>query len=374
MILECPKCSARYKVDPALIPAQGKKVRCKKCDSIFKADSAGHCHLLEEGSSAGGGQPAKPASAPKMESPKAGEAQATQMLGAAATVMIDSAHIQAMVAQQRSEAVKTAPAPAPPSMADPFGELDLSPKRKQVVEVELPASSSVEMQEPDWGQELGFGTVQMQTARPSASSFATQGMRVVQPSAESPADGPKKNESPMYSELDQFHFGLPQKQEPTPASTSDSDLDSLDFRKTAEEEHASNTLMAGVSFQLPPAQADLPEPVGFADIESDLVSAPSPVSEKAAASARQGHAAPAWDHFEARIDRQIYPALSLEVIERWVREGRLLESDELRPQGSGDFQRADRFPEVSALFQRYFGKTANPPAKKKGFFARLFGR
>jgi len=369
MILECPKCSARYKVDPALIPAQGKKVRCKKCDSIFKADSAGLCQLLEGGAPVGAGQPTQQPPTPKAESSKAreGQAQATQMLGAAATVMIDSAHIQAMVAQQRST---TAPPPAP--AADPFGELDLTPKRKQIVEVELPVSPSMEMEEPDWGQDLGLGTVQMQTAKPGASSFATQGMRVVQPAADPQPASSKKNESPMYSELDQFHFGLPQKPLSNPASEKGADLDSLSFAQESEEEHASNTLMAGVSLQIPPAQAELPEPLGFAEIESD---GPAPPAKAApvAAGATIPASAP-LRCFEARIDRQLYPALTLEVIERWVREGRLLESDELRPEGSGDFQRADRFAEVSALFQRYFGKTAHPPAKKKGFFARLFGR
>jgi len=35
MTLECPKCSARYNIQDSLIPAQGARVKCKKCETVI---------------------------------------------------------------------------------------------------------------------------------------------------------------------------------------------------------------------------------------------------------------------------------------------------------------------------------------------------
>src|SRR5258705_8791768 len=35
MTLECPKCSARYNIQDSLIPAQGARVKCKKCATVI---------------------------------------------------------------------------------------------------------------------------------------------------------------------------------------------------------------------------------------------------------------------------------------------------------------------------------------------------
>src|SRR6267143_301044 len=35
MTLECPKCSARYNIQESLIPAQGARVKCKKCATVI---------------------------------------------------------------------------------------------------------------------------------------------------------------------------------------------------------------------------------------------------------------------------------------------------------------------------------------------------
>ena len=35
MTLECPKCSARYNIQDSLIPTQGARVKCKKCETVI---------------------------------------------------------------------------------------------------------------------------------------------------------------------------------------------------------------------------------------------------------------------------------------------------------------------------------------------------
>jgi predicted Zn finger-like uncharacterized protein len=35
MILVCPNCAARYEVEGTKLPAEGRKVRCKKCGHVW---------------------------------------------------------------------------------------------------------------------------------------------------------------------------------------------------------------------------------------------------------------------------------------------------------------------------------------------------
>ncbi|MCB1050232.1 MAG: zinc-ribbon domain-containing protein [Acidobacteria bacterium] len=364
MILECPSCSARYKVDASLIPVQGKKVRCKKCNSIFKADSEGNCELLEAGEAA----PTKP----EPEKPKTQPA-------AAATVMIDSAQIQAMVAKGSKPPAPPVPQNVvveqkPPQKApvrDPLAQLgDFEAPRKPATDFPEMGESSEEFTKPDWDAPVGFGTVRMKTVE-QPNNFSTQSMPVAKfEPPKPPAEAKNSEESPLFSELDQFDFGVSKKAEPpAPPQNELGDL-SFGLDQEPEPEFESNTIMANTSFD--EIKHDVPDPVGFADIETNF----GPPAPKPAASPAADPQPSAGPVFQARIEKQIYPRLSLDVVERWVREGRLLESDELAHQGSNDFQRADAYPEIKALFQQYYGKpkSSDKPAEKKGFFARLFGR
>ncbi|MBS0274039.1 MAG: zinc-ribbon domain-containing protein [Proteobacteria bacterium] len=48
MILVCPNCAARYEVDGAQFPAEGRKVRCKKCGHAWhQAPEAGQAEIEE---------------------------------------------------------------------------------------------------------------------------------------------------------------------------------------------------------------------------------------------------------------------------------------------------------------------------------------
>jgi predicted Zn finger-like uncharacterized protein len=48
MILVCPSCAARYEVDGSKFPAEGRKVRCKKCGHVWhQAAEAGQAEIEE---------------------------------------------------------------------------------------------------------------------------------------------------------------------------------------------------------------------------------------------------------------------------------------------------------------------------------------
>lgn len=78
--------------------------------------------------------------------------------------------------------------------------------------------------------------------------------------------------------------------------------------------------------------------------------------------------------WQAWIDEEVYPDLTLETLERWVIEDRLLETDRLAPAGTEDFRRAEEVPEVAPFFAKYNksgpSQAAAAPAKK-GFFGWL---
>lgn len=80
--------------------------------------------------------------------------------------------------------------------------------------------------------------------------------------------------------------------------------------------------------------------------------------------------------FSVKVEDTEYPNKSLEALDRWIHEGRLLETDLVAPTGSSDFQKAYDIPEIAAIFDRYFGQvseTSNDSgSEKKGFFAKLF--
>ncbi|CAM2008477.1 zinc-ribbon domain-containing protein [Acanthopleuribacter pedis] len=134
----------------------------------------------------------------------------------------------------------------------------------------------------------------------------------------------------------------------------------------------------------PPAEGGDPfatvvsdEPPNFSDVDpSDFgENSPPPTdtiphldAEKQAQIQAEGALWQAW------IDDQVYPDLTLETLERWIIEDRLLETDRLAPGGTEDFRRADEVPEVAAFFQKYNKSGAPTQATdqpKKGFFGWL---
>ena len=85
-----------------------------------------------------------------------------------------------------------------------------------------------------------------------------------------------------------------------------------------------------------------------------------------------GAAASAIDKF-VKVDGTVYPKLTLDSVARWIQEGRLLETDEIAPEGTSDYRKAVEYPEIKPYFDQFFGSPAvQTEAKKKGFFGKLF--
>lgn len=124
-----------------------------------------------------------------------------------------------------------------------------------------------------------------------------------------------------------------------------------------------------------PKQDD--EQFSFEDDTLDKQPGPPPLADDPFSTQPEAPAAAASSElFTARVEGTEYPNLNLEAIERWIREGRLLEDDELAPMGSSEFKPATHYPAVARYFEQFHGATqaAVSPQneKKKGFFAKLF--
>jgi predicted Zn finger-like uncharacterized protein len=118
------------------------------------------------------------------------------------------------------------------------------------------------------------------------------------------------------------------------------------------------------------------------DKQEPLANVPPPVANDPFATNPESQAsdqqATSSELYVAKVEGTEYPNLDLEAIERWIREGRLLEEDELALQGSDEFKPASSYPSVAQYFEHFHGAsqaavTPPEPAKKKGFFAKLFG-
>lgn len=414
MILTCPACSARYRVKDELVPPSGKKVKCKKCGTVFRATRDEEMADTPQVTSA-------PATYPNEGKPK--EPAPT------ATVMVDSKKIEAMVkAQQQAERgrkpapptaapQKTAQPPqnivveqAPPiisstqppvaSQPDQGQVPGRAPKRKSFTDVDFDAdedsgSMEVRFSDEDRDPEDRYRTMALATQPSSSQSQIPSTERPThrpepdfqltdagnhaqdEPdfSFDVPETAPAPDNSPLRSELDDFQFGDGDfgREPATPQST---DVDTAD-REIDFEDDAPVTPASTAAFQDEEIQFEVPD-----DSESDL-STPAdggfPEIEAGGPSdAPETQPAARASFYEARIEGTTYPKLSIDTLTRWIREGRLLESDTLSVQGANTFKRADEFDEINALFERYFKSTSRQPppkkSKKKSLIARLFGR
>jgi len=98
---------------------------------------------------------------------------------------------------------------------------------------------------------------------------------------------------------------------------------------------------------------------------------PAPVEEPTAAAVPEPEASET--RYKARVDGNIYPNLTLESISRWVKEGRLLDSDEIALEGTEDFRKAVAYDEIKPYFDQFFGEQdGGKSSEKKGFFSKLF--
>jgi len=381
MILTCPSCSAKYRVKDGMIPDSGKKVRCKKCKNVFRAYP-------------------EPKDPPEPESKEN-----------AATVMIDSQRIQAMVSAQQSKPKPATEMPEnvvveqkPPVVKAPKANSKDALYETQALptmssQTPPPAEAKQPAETPESPFEPPTPTNEAPPTPPGGSAFGTIKMQTVSeeskddlsefddfaPPPEAPPEAPPvdsmpsepapappdpepetmdeveiKKESVLSSDFDDFSFELPNQSQPTPEP--EPEPEPVTTEPTPSEEEGPLTMEPS---------PDGTEQGAFPDIESGAFHRP------AAAAPKPKPASPAKQSYQARIEGNVYPNLALDVIERWIKEGRLLENDQIAYDGSDDYQAAETFSEIQPIFQRYFGGSpdeAEPPPKKKGFFAKLFGR
>ncbi len=342
MIITCPDCSAKYKVRDELIPSQGKKVRCKKCETVFRAFVDGR--MISERVTEAAKAPA-PAPSPASEIP-------------ATTVRIDADQIQKMVDLQRAAGglnqPATSPAPAEPAPPVPPGPVFDEPVHKApdepLIDPFAPNSADPDPFDDD-GPGDRFGTVQMRVSDNLA------------------AERPKTPDSPLASEFDSLSFDSQDDDHQSEANQFQFDLENKPDM-SFEDELSEPPAPESHATQAMPAMTN--EPQGFPAIgeTADPFNGQSPVP------VAQPPQKPAVKTFQALIENTPYPNLPLDVVERWIKEGRLLESDQVSAHGSDAYQRADQYPELVGIFNKYYGdsRSESSSPKKKGFFARLFGR
>lgn len=404
MILTCPGCSARYRVKDGLIPEAGKKVKCKKCGVVFRAFPDGRCEPLTASTQAA------PTTPPVSNQP-----------AATATVRVDAEKIQAMVMRQHSAGRdERTPLPDVPQNVvvkhqplEPPVEQKPAEPRRSFTDFSEGISQSEDAAQDAQDEDIfrknpfaeeeddeGFDVGQSPEPQPFEAAEPQPSQDLPRDEEDLPRDEEQEqnefqfdvppdeeaDDSALKSELDEFRFELPD--EPAQDEMADQaewDMPSEEPTEASSEEAEHDPLataaMPVAQPESEPTAPDLASDTGFPDIETgDFAGAQSDdplqrelVSPDVEPPETADAAGPAL--FQAKIDGTLYPKLTHDVIERWIREGRLLESDQLAEEGSARFKRADQFGEFANLFERYFGKkkTVEPHTKKKkGFFSRMF--
>ena len=396
MIISCPQCSLRYKVKDDLIGEKGKKVKCKKCSAVFRAYKDRSVLL------GGNDQQAAPKKAAPAAPPEAAGSgpQATVKVDRSkvedflrnqggdgdkvqATIKVDASKMQEMLRQNSSEA----------TVQVDRTQIDAFLKKAQP---ESPPPAPPEQPAGD------VGTVKVD--RSQLDSFLQQGPEEEAPA---PAPAPSIEEMPSTSEtvqidtnaLSSFVKDSIQGKEPAPDAASSLEKDDSPFASDTSFAPSPND---GPSFPSDEELGLLPrnQELDKVDLEADTAEMTTVSSEKAAEDARKHATAeiPAVDEpaaseapapapasasasagetfYVAMVDGAEYPNLTVDSVERWIKEGRLLERDDLALEADKVFKRADEFAEIKPLFLKYYGSREDEapvqekPAKK-GFFGWL---
>lgn len=470
MIITCPSCGARYKVRDDLIPSSGKRVKCKKCASLFRA-FPGKKAILEQAA------PKPPEPAPKPAEP----------VSAQATVMVDQAKLSNFLQQNNLDSSSQSPDPTPaqplvpeapkPSHAtvqidrtkidaflqhkvdnaggdyEPNTTLEVSreeldtflskPKPEEAEDSDQTDSSYVPREDayepkvdPDKYEDLqrAVGSVFKDPAEdkptielPSSVSLAQSAPEEIREEISAKASAVEEVAADLEAAQNQLDLTVPdrfdlqaQDQIPTAPSSFDApdeefvwdkpkqpqfptdeelglvaepddDLLSQDMPSAASfdshddaEEDDFLSASPGESVAMPedvvmPADVAMPEDVVMPEdvAMSDELNEPMSVPDLGEVSSfgEVSIADTPESLFNVKVENTEYPNKSLEALDRWINEGRLLETDMVAPAGSDQFQKAYDIPEIAAIFDRYFGQ--NTPAapeteSKPGFFGRLF--
>lgn len=400
MIITCPQCSARYKVKDGLISEKGKKVKCKKCESVFiaypdnrsvlksspaapplkaaesqaqtKAEERPQATVKIDRSKLEGylkdnaGQippPAAPAPAPSADT----TATTTDEGGVnQATIQVDRSQIEAFI--KKAQTPEDFPAPpddatvhvdqsevnafanetpeeAPDPFAtqiteNPFASDSIQPGSADTVQIDPGSMPSLDHGDPGETVAMAPGTF----TPPPASSSET----IKMDTSELPNLGSEPPASPESEPFgDDINFDAPDIDQPLPASPEPI----FGQEDPSEEPDFPSDDELGISSPPPPAPMEEVAP-------PPPVTEPEPVAQDKL--------------YLARVDGKEYPDLTIAAIERWIQEGRLLESDEI-DDGGGHARRADDYPEIKPFFEQFYKDHADvaPPEPKKGFFGKL---
>ena len=390
MIITCPECKARYNVKEDLVPDKGKSVRCKKCKTAFRAFVDGTSQIIAEKKKAV--LPTEP-----------GPGVQTNGKLIHSTVRVDASALQEAMRKQfqkeqpqpkaaeKSFAPKSEAEPRRKSTTDfdPFENMQDSDEFAQVSQQEEPEENSPVMpgffDEPPSGPEEAF-----QTRAHKLVDFG-QVPDPVKPK-------PKPRQDPMDDDLNLDHvFPTSNHEDEDPFGDDDANSE---FKFSDEEDEASPLSDSGnfgfdKSEEFRPQQAqkfqepslfdslDPEEGSPFESTSLEIPEEPGMPEENYAFEAEIEVPDPAdmarQELFDVTIDGTVYPKIDMPTLNRWIKEGRLLETDLVSVSGKSKYSRADSFNELQSCFKTYFN-SAQPAQKtvdqkkKKGFFARLFGR
>lgn len=379
MIITCPNCSARYRVKDELIKAKGKRVKCKKCTAVFVAYPDKDA-VLEQAPAVPAAAPTpppqkvvkpKPAPAP---TPKPAAAPAPPVEAPQATVKVDRSQLDQYLKTNSMDGTQST------LKVDPDQFKQYMEKQQQETEgAQAAAGATVQVDRSQIdaflqgnNQPSASETVQLD---PSAISSLAQGGPPPEPPAPPAPKAPVEPEpAPPMPDFDAT-VAVP---DPPPAAAPAAPVAPTPAAPAAPPIPEP----AGMSaFEAPP-EPSFPsdEELGINKEEDDLDFGAPPEAAPAFPDAFPESeppappppAAEAPKLYQAEVEGKNYPNLQLDSIARWVREGRLLEDDLVAPNGTQDFQRAASYPEIQPFFSEVSSQETAPPAKKKGFFARLF--
>lgn len=388
MVITCPECKARYKLKDELIPEKGKNVRCKKCKTAFRSFKDGTTRRLVQ--------------KPKPKPPKTVAEEAPI---AHSTVMVDASALQeAMKRQFQTSSEAEAPTDTTPPKeperqsatdfsfnnlqdSDEFASLNVSESPSAPEPPQPTPQAPAEAFQTQAHPVMGFDQVPPQQEQDDSDSDLNlddvlSGDPTAQPSGAMPSSDPEPttdDEDPFadINESDGFSFENEERSnEKDPLTNSGN----FGFDVGEDSRQPEEPMQAASLFD----SLDPEEKNPFAGPELDIPDEPSVAEESFSFEAEvevpePSEMAETVDAFDVTIDGTVYSKIDASTLERWIKEGRLLESDQVSPSGRAQYVNADAIPQLQSAFQKYFNTGEPSPSQtqkkeKKGFFAKLFGR
>lgn len=384
MIITCPHCSARYRVKDDMIPAKGKRIRCKKCSAVFVA-YPDKPEVLER----------KPEAATVEQKPVKPEPEPTTA-PAGATVKVDRSRLDQFLKEKQSAPAATPPPADQPSAASTVKIESDQYKQflQQQASQDVQAGATVQvdrsqinafLQSQGDGAEDG-ATVQMDNgATVQMSNDALSGL-VENTAPTAPSISPPLDGATIKMDSNALSGALEQAAADNPDPTATKAMPTMQPQAPSQPTSPPSEGIPNLSNETPADEPAFPsdEELGinqddsFSDTSQETPPAPQTNELPPFPSASEPEQQDQEVAYTALVEGSTYPNLKIDSIERWIREGRLLADDQLAVGDSQDFHPANSFADIAEIFARYDSQFSPPskeeqPAKKKGFFAKLFG-